>query len=142
MGVGAGTRAARNGGTVPRLVGVSHVELTVTDCEKSAEWWQEVLGFVLMTRSEEETFRVCSMRHPSGVVVDVMTHDGTPHEIFDERRVGLDHLSFEVADREELEGWITQLDEHGVTHTGIIDAKWGATVVFRDPDNIQLELFV
>jgi glyoxylase I family protein len=38
---------------VPRLVGISHIDLTVTDAEKSAAWWQEVLGFRFMTRTEE-----------------------------------------------------------------------------------------
>jgi hypothetical protein len=30
----------------------------------------------------------------------------------------------------------------GVSHTGIIDTGFGPTVVFRDPDNMQLELYV
>ena len=30
----------------------------------------------------------------------------------------------------------------GVEHSGVIDAHFGATLVFRDPENIQLELFV
>jgi hypothetical protein len=34
------------------------------------------------------------------------------------------------------------LDEGGVPHTGIIDATFGPTVVFRDLDNIQLEFMV
>jgi hypothetical protein len=37
---------------------------------------------------------------------------------------------------------VEHLDDCGVVHSGIIDATWGATLVFRDPDNIQLELFV
>jgi hypothetical protein len=27
-------------------------------------------------------------------------------------------------------------------HSGIVDAGFGPTVVFRDPDNMQLELYV
>jgi hypothetical protein len=27
-------------------------------------------------------------------------------------------------------------------HSGIIDVGYGSTVVFRDPDNVQLEFFV
>jgi glyoxylase I family protein len=127
---------------VPELMGFSHIDLTVSNGEKSAEWWQKVLGFLLMTRAEGETFDVWNLRHPSGVVVSVMTHQETQHEEFDERRVGLDHFSLQVADREELERWVEHLDGCGVPHSGIIDAKWGPTVVFRDPDNIQLELFV
>jgi hypothetical protein len=29
-----------------------------------------------------------------------------------------------------------------VSHTGIIDIGFGPTLVFRDPDNMQLELYV
>ena len=61
---------------------------------------------------------------------------------FDETRVGLDHLAFEVANREELERWVSHLEAHGVSNSGIIDGGFGPTVVFRDPDNIQLEFFV
>lgn len=37
---------------------------------------------------------------------------------------------------------MTHLEAKGVTHSGIIDIGYGATVVFRDPDNPQLELYV
>ncbi len=127
---------------MPDLVGFSHIELTVTDCRESATWYQEVLGFKLMTHTQEDTFEVFAMMHPSGAVVDVMTHHETPLERFDERRVGLDHLSMHVADRAELERWVEHLNGCSVAHTGIIDATYGPTVVFRDPDNIQLELMV
>ena len=46
--------------------------------------------------------------------------------------------------REELEAWTAWLDELGVEHSGIRTGDEPfpfATVVFRDPDNIQLELF-
>lgn len=48
-----------------------------------------------------------------------------------------------VADRDELAAWAARLDELGISHTGIRDEKEPmaySTVVFRDPDNIQLEL--
>jgi hypothetical protein len=49
-----------------------------------------------------------------------------------------------VASRSDLEAWTSWLDELGVAHTGIRDPKEPfvySTVVFRDPDDIQLELF-
>jgi len=128
---------------MPQFMGFSHVELTVADCERSATWWQEVLGFKLVNRHVGDTFVVNAMVHPSGAVVDVMTHDATAsHGAFDERRIGLDHLSFRVADRGELQQWVVHLDAKGVAHSGIIDIGYGPTVVFRDPDNIQLEFYV
>jgi len=39
----------------------------------------------------------------------------------------------------ELEAWVKHLDALGVAHPGIKD---GHILTVRDPDNIQLELFV
>ena len=125
---------------MPELMGISHIDLTVSD---AAAWWQDVVGFTLVHRTGGETFETRSLVHPSGVAVTVMTHDGTPETgAFDERRVGLDHLAFRVADLDELRRWVTHLDAKGVTHSGIIDIGYGPTVVFRDPDNMQLEFYV
>ena len=63
-----------------------------------------------------------AMAHPSGIGVTVMSHDGTAaSDKFDERRVGLDHVAFRVADEDELRKWVAHFDEKGVEHTGIID---------------------
>jgi glyoxylase I family protein len=56
--------------------------------------------------------------------------------------VGLDHLSFGVPSREDLEQAAALFDEHGVTH-GVITRlpSFGIDVLsFKDPDGIQLEL--
>jgi glyoxylase I family protein len=124
------------------MLGFSHIDLTVTDLERSARWWQEVMGFALINHSTGATFSVANLQHPTGVVVSVMTHDEQPTREFDERRVGLDHLAFQVANRAELEQWVAHLDAKQVANSGVIDAPFGPTLVFRDPDNIQLELFV
>jgi catechol-2,3-dioxygenase len=124
-------------------MGFSHIDLTVTDSERTAIWWQEVLGFTLVHQARNESFEVRTLVHASGLGVTVMTHDGTAKDdVFDERRVGLDHLAFRVADRSELQRWATHLDDKGVTNTGIIDTGFGPTIVLRDPDNMQLELYV
>ncbi len=62
---------------------------------------------------------------------------------FDENRVGLDHLSFSVGSRDDLERALRLLDERGVPHGEIKDLgpDLGIYILsFRDPDNIQLEL--
>jgi catechol-2,3-dioxygenase len=127
---------------MPELKGFSHVDLTVSDCERAAAWWQDVVGFTLVNRLRGESFDCSTLVHPTGLVVSVMTHDSPLSGAFDERRVGLDHLAFEVADRAELEKWVTHLDAKGVANSGILDIGFGPTLVFRDPDNIQLEFFV
>lgn len=128
---------------MPRLMGFSHVELTVFDCDRTAVWWHEVLGFTLVHRTSTDTFEIRSLLHPSGMNVNVMTHTETAERgAFDERRVGLDHLAFQVSDRDELQQWVARLDAMTVPNSGIIDIGYGPTVVFRDPDNMQLEFFV
>ena len=59
---------------------------------------------------------------------------------FSALRIGLDHLSLAVESREELERWLEHLDACGVPHSGASEMPYGWVVVFRDPDNIQLEL--
>ena len=57
-------------------------------------------------------------------------------------RAGLDHLSFTVPGREDLEQAVRLFDEHGVTHGEITRLpSFGIDVLsFEDPDGIQLEL--
>ena len=45
---------------------------------------------------------------------------------FDGHRAGLDHVSFGCADRAELEGWKTRLDELGIPRGEIVDAHYGS----------------
>ena len=52
-------------------------------------------------------------------------------------------VDFRVGSRADLTPWLAWLDELGVEHTGIRDLAEPfvySTVVFRDPDNNQLEL--
>jgi len=61
---------------------------------------------------------------------------------FDPDRVGLDHLSFSVASRDDLEHAARLFDEQGVPHGEITRLpSFGIDVLpFEDPDGIQLEL--
>jgi hypothetical protein len=57
--------------------------------------------------------------------VTVVSHDTTEAERFDETRVGLDHLSFDVADRPALDAWVAHFDALEVPHSGVIQAHFG-----------------
>jgi glyoxylase I family protein len=127
---------------MPQLKAISHVELTVSDSERAATWWQNVMGFTVVRQLRGDSFEGRVMV-PSVAGVCIVTHDGTQKaDAFDEQQAGLDHLSFRVADSDQLQRWVAHLDENGVVHSGIIDAGSGPTVVLRDPDNMQLDLYV
>jgi len=130
--------------TTPTIDGLGHIDLTVTDAEQSVDWWRDVMGFKLLAGAwERPGLRGWTMIHPSGLAVTLLMHERGDGVAFDERRVGLDHLSFRVRDLRTLEAWAAHLDALGVQHTGIQDAEGntgGPLIVLRDPDNIQLEL--
>ena len=60
----------------------------------------------------------------------------------DEFRTGMDHLAFGVSSQEELTAWETALDERDIPFTPTADTPIGKVVVFRDPDNVQLEFWL
>ncbi len=121
---------------------VDHLRLTVSDVGRAHEFYTQVLGFQVAAEL------------PPGVLLtngSLILGLGPPPNAdraitgdrFDENRVGLDHLSFSVHCRDDLERAARVLDEHGVPHGEIEDVgpAFGLyTMGFRDPDNIQLEM--
>ena len=127
---------------MPQVADIHHVSVTVTDIGRSVPWYSEVLG---LSQLMEE-------KHPDGagygvvlgkpdwsMCVGVHTHPTNARERFSEARTGLDHVSFGVSSRAELDAWEARLTELGVEHSPICDRQGYSVLVFRDPDNIQLE---
>jgi glyoxylase I family protein len=129
------------------ITGIHHFGLTVRDVDVSAAWYQEVLGF---RRAGEFTApdgarRKVFLRHDGlRARLGLTQHRDGSQDAFDETRAGLDHVAFSVAGRQELDAWAARLTDAAVGCSPVTEANSipGAVVlVFRDPDNIQLELF-
>lgn len=130
--------------TTPTFTGVAHVDLTVTDAETSAEWYCRVLGLRRLARADLDNRTVIVMRHPATrLIIGVNQHHHTAAERFDERVPGLDHVGFAVDSRDDLAALERHLTAEGVEHSPVTDAPSGSgtALVFRDPDNIQLEFW-
>lgn len=127
--------------STPQISGIHHIGITVSDLELSADWYQQVLGFTELTRLEIGPMSKIMVQHGS-IVLSLVSHGKTavPGD-FDEHSTGLDHLSFSVPDRAELESWAQRLDDAGVEHSGVVEGATGALIAFRDPDNIALEFY-
>jgi glyoxylase I family protein len=132
------------GMSAPSMHGVHHVDITATNVERSVAWYQRIFGF---TRAFDEVHAdgyVVVLAEPrSGLFLGVNRHDKNGGERFDENRTGLDHVSFRVATRADLDEWQEWLVDNDVEQSPIADAEEPfryAVLVFRDPDNIQLEL--
>ena len=129
---------------VPALNAVHHVAITVTDVDASLEWYERVLGLKrLETVPHEGGFGVIVSTPDQRVWFVLHHHDANERERFLESRTGLDHVGLDVGSIRELEAWRDRFTELGVTQSPITPIpEFGvAVLVFRDPDNIQLELF-
>ncbi len=126
---------------MPEFPAITHVALTVTDIDRSRQWYNELIGSDPVIDEDTGPFHhvVWLM---GGTLVGIHAFpDLKSTEPFDERRPGLDHLAFACANRSELEEWEGHLNSLGVTNGGIVDAPYGSGLSFRDPDNIALEFF-
>ena len=115
---------------------VHHATLTVTDVQRASQLYTSALGFQVAAELGPRILL------SNGSVVVALAPAPVGGDRFDENRVGLDHLSFSVASRAELDQAVRVLDEHGVPHGEVTElgALGIAILAFRDPDNIQLEL--
>ncbi len=127
----------------------NHVNLTVSDLAASTEWYCRVLGLTRVSNHEnigppyfnDVSYDGLFDLRTGSYVIGLIQHPDGIEGRFDARRVGLDHHGFTVANRDDLEDWVTRLDAEGVEHSGIVDAPYASVVSFKDPDGIALELF-
>ena len=136
----------------PTRPNLHHIAITVTDLDASIAWYERVFGVA---------FRM-EVPHPGGtgkilanedmqLVFALHRHDANDGELFTETRTGLDHVGLGVPSRADLEVWQVHLDAQGVrrapmanqpcTQSPIEDHFFGSILVFRDPDNVQIEMF-
>ena len=132
--------AAQRAGT-PALGPITHVALTVRDLDVSVPWYQALIGDGPVLDEDTGPFRHAVFavggtllglhQFPEGI-------EAIPHS---PRRVGMDHVAFGCADREELVAWERRLDDLGIAHGGVVDAHYGSALSFKAPDGLPLELF-
>lgn len=138
--------------TTPTPARLHHLALTVTDVDASVRWYEDVFGVRFQMDAP----------HPGGVgklladetwelIIVLHRHDTNDGRPFGETTTGLDHVGFMVPKRDDLQAWQDHLESNGVVRTDvadkpltqspIADEPYGSVLVFRDADNIQLELF-
>jgi glyoxylase I family protein len=128
---------------MPTVNGAHHVAFTVQDVVASAAWYQDLFGMQLLLQADDENVRVRVLAHPdSELIIGLREYPGHDDGAFSEFRTGLDHIAFNVSSRDELEAWQDILAEKGITFSPIAESPIGTLVVLRDPDNIQLELWL
>ncbi|MGD0852561.1 MAG: VOC family protein [Acidimicrobiales bacterium] len=127
---------------MPEFPTITHVALTVSDLSRSVPWYQQLFDAQPIVNEDTGPFTHVVWLVGGTTLVGLHSFpdlaDASP---FNERRVGLDHLAFQCANRDELSQWEDRLNELGIAHGGVVDAGYGSGLSFRDPDNIALEFF-
>ena len=128
---------------MPEFPAMAHVAVTVTDLDRSTDWYRKLLGSEPVLDEDEQIggFHHTVFVLGGGQLFGLHTHSSSPGGDFDEHRPGLDHVAFGCASRAKLESWLARLEELGIQHGGIVDAHYGSGLSFRDPDGIALEFF-
>lgn len=126
---------------------VAHVRLTVTDIERSGQFYESVFGWPVLIELPQDadvTTRARLSFLCGGVIYDAgATLIGlrpVGRDAFDENRTGLDHLAFRLKQLEELHDAAQHLDDLDITHEPVKDIGPSYILEFRDPDNIASEL--
>jgi glyoxylase I family protein len=140
---------------VPLSLGpVHHLRLSVTDVERSRAFYTELLGFQIAMDApppaDDPHHDLATDLLQDGIVMvngDLLlglrpVDAARASDRFDPFRCGLDHLSFGVAGRAELEAAVQAFEERGVEHSDITELPpFGIAVLpFKDPDGVALEL--
>jgi glyoxylase I family protein len=146
------------GGTVSHLPAgpIHHIRLAVTDVDRSKAFYTEVLGFEVAVDAppppDDAHHDDIADSLQGGVILmhqgmffglrPVDSDRAAGRDRFDPLRVGLDHLSFSVPTRSDLDAAARLLDEAGVDHGPIRElVPLGLCfLAFFDPDGIALEL--
>jgi glyoxylase I family protein len=127
---------------MPRFSDVSHISLSVSDAEKTANWWKEVFGLRELVRLDhEEGWHGILLELTEAIAIEFQQHDANAGGAFDPVRTGFDHMGLAVDSRDALLEWQAHFEALGVVHTPMVDREYGSVLTFKDPDRIQFELF-
>jgi catechol 2,3-dioxygenase-like lactoylglutathione lyase family enzyme len=119
--------------------GFSHLQLVVRDVSVSAPWYCAALGLEQFTSGTIHSGPYVGLRHPTArFVVGMQT--ATPEQAATLGSTAVEHLSFAVADRAELDAMRTELLARGIEVGEVFEEAVSYNARLRDPDGLVLEL--
>ena len=126
---------------------IAHVRLTVSDIERSRQFYESVFGWPVLLEVPENADAATRSQLAflfGGVIYDMggalIAMRPVATDRFHEDRCGLDHIAFRTVSKAELDSAVMHLDGLGIDHEPVKDIGPSYILEFRDPDNIALEL--
>ncbi|WHY86580.1 ring-cleaving dioxygenase [Neobacillus novalis] len=119
-----------------RILGMGTVEITVRYLERTAKTLTDMLGYVEVTRSENEAIFQSIAGQAFGEIV--LKQQVGPSE--KPGRGSIHHLAIRVKNMDELRYWEEQVKDRGFHSSGVVDRYYFQSLYFRDSNGILFEL--
>ena len=120
---------------------VNHVGIRIKDKTRSVSFY-ELLGFDFKSDAGFDDGHPIIMKHPSGVVLNLLGPANTPGDSnilmdVDEKYTGITHVALTIRSLDEAR---TFLEEHDIKITGSFSFGNMSAIFIRDPDRNVIEL--
>lgn len=122
------------------LSGFFSIKVPVRDLDRSRAWYERTFGYDVEIEFPDD----------DGVITGVAGHLAGIEDTFLALRAdpaladalhGVNVFNFGVADDDQLDRWVSYLDELSVDHSPKIDATIGWMIVVHDPDSYEIHLY-
>ncbi len=120
---------------------VNHVGIRIKDKGRSVAFY-ELLGFEFKSDAGFEDGHPIIMKHPGGVVVNLLGPSNTPGDSnilmdVDDKHTGITHVALTVSSLGHARGF---MEEHSIKITGSFSFGEMSAIFIRDPDRNVIEL--
>jgi catechol 2,3-dioxygenase-like lactoylglutathione lyase family enzyme len=123
------------------ITNVNHVGIRISDKARSIEFYS-LLGFDLVNDAGFESGHPVIMKHPSGVVLNLLGPADVPGDVnilmdVDEKHTGITHVALTVESLAQAKEFVS---EHDIKITGSFSFGDMSAIFIRDPDRNVIEL--
>lgn len=124
---------------VPRLEGVHHVKLPVTNLQRSREWYSSRLGYRVDVEFVEQGELIgLAMRHPNGGPPFALQLDPARAQA----AAGFDYFAIGVPDKTAIDAVAEHLADLGEAHGGVKFGTIGWSLpLIHDPDGHEIRFY-
>lgn len=125
--------------SIPMLVGLRNVKVPVSDLHTALDWYGRVFGFRPTIEFSDADGILRGVHGELPGLGDVLALREDPAAAHGLGAFAI--ANFAVADRSDLEVWVTHLDSLGVSHGSIVDTPRLSVLVFANPDGQEIHLY-
>ena len=120
---------------------VNHVGIRIKDKSRSVTFY-ELLGFEFKSDAGFEDGHPIIMKHPNGVVINLLGPSNTPGDSnilmdVDDKHTGITHVALTVGSLDYARSF---MEEHDIKITGSFSFGPMSAIFIRDPDRNVIEL--